>query len=77
MSFARFHLLVSACNGILSSGDEIDTVDEMRANRTNHVWRIGRVEYTSLPETFVKLRALRGETFLMSLWFKSAISTSE
>jgi len=61
VSFARFHLLVSACNGILSSGDEIDTVDETRALRTNRIWSKGRVEYIPLAETFVNLRALRGE----------------
>jgi hypothetical protein len=36
-------------------------VDETRALRTNRIWSKGRVESTSLAETFVFLRDLGGE----------------
>ncbi len=39
----------------LPKNDAVGLVDEIRANRTNIVWRIGRVEYTSLAENSVHL----------------------
>ena len=35
----------------LPKNDAVVLVDEKRTNRTNIVWRIGRVEYTSMADT--------------------------
>ena len=35
----------------MPKNDAVGLVDEIRTNRTNIVWRIGRVEYTSLADT--------------------------
>jgi hypothetical protein len=51
VSFARPYFLVSAGFGVSPSVDKIDTVDEMRALRTNRIWSKGRVEYTPLADT--------------------------
>ncbi len=39
----------------MPKNDAVGLVDEIRANRTNSVWRIGRVEYTKLAEDSVNL----------------------
>ena len=63
--FARLHLVLSASIGFLPSDDEIDAVDETWAWRTNHIWSTGRVESTSLAETFVFLRVLRAKSLFV------------
>ena len=39
----------------LPKNDAVGLVDEIWTNRTNSVWRIGRIEYTSLAENSVHL----------------------
>jgi hypothetical protein len=55
ISIYAYTYILSASAGILPKGNVVDLVDEIRTNRTNSVWRIGRVEYTSLAENFVFL----------------------
>jgi hypothetical protein len=53
--FGQHRQNLSACGG-LPKNNAVVLVDEIRTNRTNIVWRIGRVEYTSMAENFVFLR---------------------
>ena len=41
---------VSAITANLPKNNAVVLVDEIRTNRTNIVWRIGRIEYTSLAD---------------------------
>jgi hypothetical protein len=39
----------------LPKNDAVVLVNEIRTNRTNIVWRIGRIEYTSIVENSIHL----------------------